>query len=57
MEKDLAASMTIRGAAPTLASNRTSPVVRDKYVPNTNVAVDVDSARFFELLIGRLSGK
>jgi len=26
-------------------------------VPNTNVAVDVDSARFFELLIGRLSGK
>ncbi|HWZ83534.1 MAG TPA: nucleoside hydrolase [Terriglobales bacterium] len=57
MEKDLAASMTIRGSAPTLASNRTSPVVRDKYVPNTNVGVDVDSTRFFELLIGRLSGK
>jgi pyrimidine-specific ribonucleoside hydrolase len=57
MEKDLAASMTIRGSAPTLASDRTSPVVRDKYVPNTNVAVDVDSTRFFELLIGRLSGK
>lgn len=56
-DKDAAASMTIRGSAPTLASTGTSPVVRDKYVPNTNVAVDVDSARFFELLIGRLSGK
>ncbi len=56
-DKDAAATMTIRGSAPTLASTRTSPVVRDKYVPNTNVAVDVDSARFFELLIGRLSGK
>ena len=56
-EKDAAASMTIRGSAPTLAGMRTSPVVRDKFVPNTNVAVDVDSARFFELLIGRLAGK
>src|SRR5713226_689263 len=57
MEKDAAASMTIRGSAPTLASTKTSPVVRDKFVPNTNVAVDVDSARFFDLLIGRLAGK
>ncbi len=57
MEKELAASMTIRGSAPTLASTRTSPVVRDKFVPNTNVGVDVDSARFFDLLIGRLAGK
>jgi len=57
MEKDLAASMTIRGSAPTLASTKTSPVVRDKYVPNTKVGIDVDSARFFELLIGRLAGK
>jgi len=57
MEKDAAAGMTIRGSAPTLASTRTSPVVRDKWLPNTNVAVDVDSARFFELLIGRLAGK
>ena len=56
MEKQAAAAMQIRGSAPTLASNRTSPVVRDKFVPNTNVAVDVDSARFFELLIGRISG-
>ena len=55
--KDAALSMTIRGSAPTLASTKTSPVVRDKFVPNTNVAVDVDSARFFELLIGRLAGK
>lgn len=56
-EKDAAASMTIRGSAPTLAGMKTSPVVRDKFVPNTNVAVDVDSKRFFELLIGRLAGK
>jgi inosine-uridine nucleoside N-ribohydrolase len=58
MEKDAAAMvMSIRGSAPTLASTRTSPVVRDKFAPNANVAVDVDSARFFDLLIGRLSGK
>ena len=57
MEKDAASGMTIRGSAPTLASTKTSPVVRDKWVPNTNVAVDVDSRRFFELLIGRLAGR
>jgi len=55
MEKD--ANMPIRGSAPTLASTRTSPVLRDKFVPNCNVAVEVDSSRFFDLLIGRLSGK
>jgi len=57
MEKDAAAAnMPIRGSAPTLASTKTSPVLRDKFVPNTKVAVEVDSARFFDLLIGRLSG-
>jgi inosine-uridine nucleoside N-ribohydrolase len=56
MEKQAALNMSIRGSAPTLASTRTSPVVRDKFVPNAKVAVDVDSSRFFELLIGRLSG-
>ena len=56
-EKDAAtANMTIRGSAPTLASTKTSPVLRDKFVPNTKVALEVDSARFFDLLIGRLSG-
>lgn len=55
MEKD--ANLPIRGSAPTLASTRTSPVLRDKFVPNCNVAIDVDSSRFFDLLIGRLSGK
>jgi inosine-uridine nucleoside N-ribohydrolase len=50
-------NIPIRGSAPTLASTRTSPVLRDKFVPNAKVAMDVDSARFFELLIGRLSGK
>jgi pyrimidine-specific ribonucleoside hydrolase len=57
MAKDVAATnMPIRGSAPTLASTKTSPVLRDKFVPNTKVAVEVDSARFFDLLIGRLSG-
>jgi inosine-uridine nucleoside N-ribohydrolase len=57
MEKDAAATnMAIRGSAPTLASTKTSPVLRDTFVPNTKVAVEVDSARFFDLLIGRLSG-
>jgi inosine-uridine nucleoside N-ribohydrolase len=57
MEKQTAAmNMSIRGSAPTLASTRTSPVLRDHYLPNAKVAVDVDSARFFNLLIGRLSG-
>ena len=56
-EKDAALNMSIRGSAPTLAGTRTSPVVRDKFVPNCNVAIDVDSARFFDLLIRRLSGK
>jgi inosine-uridine nucleoside N-ribohydrolase len=58
MEKEVAAlNMPIRGSAPTLGGIRTSPVLRDKFVPNANVAVDVDSANFFDLLIGRLSGK
>ncbi|MGC2197808.1 MAG: nucleoside hydrolase [Terriglobales bacterium] len=54
-EKQAAVNIAIRGSAPTLATTKTSPVLRDKFAPNTNVAVDVDSARFFELLIGRLS--
>jgi inosine-uridine nucleoside N-ribohydrolase len=56
-EKEAAAKMTIRGSAPTLATIRSSPVIRDKYAPNANVAMNVDSERFFSLLIGRLSGK
>jgi len=56
MEKQAAAmNMSIRGSAPTLATTRTSPVLRDKFVPNAKVALDVDSAKFFNLLIGRLS--
>lgn len=55
MEKEAAARMAIRGSAPTLAGSATTAVIRDKYVPNTRVAVNVDSGRFFELLIGRLS--
>jgi len=57
METQVGVNMPIRGSAPTLGSTRTSPVLRDKFVPNANVAADVDSARFFDLLIGRLSGK
>ena len=57
MEKLAAERMAIRGSAPTLASATTSAVLRDKYVPNARVAMDVDSPRFFELLIGRLAAR
>ncbi|HZQ70769.1 MAG TPA: nucleoside hydrolase [Terriglobales bacterium] len=57
MEKEAAARMQIRGSAPTLAGTRTSPVLRDKYVPNAQVGIDVDSPKFFAMLIGRLAGK
>src|SRR5579872_644225 len=57
MEQKAGLNFAIRGSAPTLAGTGTSPVVRDKFVPNAKVAVDVDSGKFFELLIGRLSGK
>ena len=50
-------NMAIRGSAPTLATTRNSPVLRDKWVPNTKVALQVDSEKFFRLLIGRLSGQ
>ena len=56
-EKKAAQNMTIRGSAPTLATTKTSPVLRDHFVPNTNVAMEVDSPGFFELLLGRLTGK
>jgi inosine-uridine nucleoside N-ribohydrolase len=47
----------LRGSAPTLAGTKTSVMLRDKFTPNARVAVDVNSARFFDLLIGRLAGK
>ena len=56
MEKQVAASMQIRGSAPTIGGTRTSPVLRDKFIPNVDVAVDVNSEKFFDLLIGRLTG-
>jgi len=56
MDKEVM-NMPIRGSAPTLASTRTSPVLREKWVPNAKAAMEVDSARFFDLLIGRLAGK
>jgi len=56
-EMEKKATMVINGSAPTLLSTRSSPVIRNNFVPNTNVAIDVDSPRFFDLLIGRLTGK
>ena len=55
--KEAAKSMQIRGSAPTMASTKTSPVIRDTFVPNAKVALGVNSAKFFELLIGRLSAR
>lgn len=56
MQKKAESSMVIRGAAPTMAGTRISPVLRDKWVPNARVALGVNSLNFFDLLIGRLSG-
>ena len=52
-----ALNMSIEGSAPTLARPTTSPVVRNNWRPNANVAVDVEASRFFQLLIGRLTGR
>lgn len=49
--------MPIRGSAPLLGRTDISPVLRKHWVPNTDVALDVDSARFFKLFLGRLTGK
>jgi pyrimidine-specific ribonucleoside hydrolase len=57
MENHAPATMPIRGAAPTLAGTKVSPVVRDHFAANTRVALDVDSPKFFELFISRISGK
>lgn len=55
MQKRAEASFVIRGSAPTLAGTKISPVLRDKWVPNARVALNLDASRFFDLLIGRLS--
>ena len=55
MQKKAQSAMVIRGSAPTLAGTKISPVLREPYVPNTRVALQLDSSRFFDLLIGRLS--
>ncbi len=47
----------IRQSAPLENSSATSEVVSSTFVPNTNVAVEVDAARFFHMFIGRLSGR
>lgn len=49
--------MPIRGSAPSLARTTTSPVVRERWVPNADVAVAVDSQKFFDFFIGRLAGR
>ena len=51
------ANMQIRGSAPTLASTRNSPVLRDKFVPNTNVAIRCGFRKVFRFADRRLSGK
>jgi inosine-uridine nucleoside N-ribohydrolase len=49
--------MPIRGSAPLLGRTDISPVLRKHWVPNTNVALDVDFPRFFQLFLNRLTGK
>ncbi len=57
MENHVPTNMPIRGSAPSLAHTSVSPIVRDHYSPNCKIGVDVDSVRFFELLISRLCEK
>ncbi len=45
----------VRGSAPLLGSLKSSPILRERPEPNAHVALDLDAAAFFELLIGRLS--
>lgn len=46
----------VLGSAPTLSGATANAVLRDSFVPNARVALDVNSSAFFDLLIGRLSG-
>jgi len=46
----------IRRSASKQSSSVNSEVGAD-YVPNTNVAVGVDAERFFQMFVGRLSGR
>ncbi|MFI4890930.1 MAG: nucleoside hydrolase [Steroidobacterales bacterium] len=48
------ADMPVRGSAPLLGSLKSSPVLRDHQGPNARVALDLNAAAFFDLLIGRL---
>src|SRR5437588_13015206 len=50
------AAIEIHGSAPTLAGSGTSSTPRDMVAPNAKVALDIDSPKFFDLLMGRLSG-
>jgi inosine-uridine nucleoside N-ribohydrolase len=47
----------IRQSAPLENSSAISEVVNPTFVPNTDVAVEVDAARFFQMFIGRLAGR
>jgi inosine-uridine nucleoside N-ribohydrolase len=51
-----AAAIEVRRSAPTLTGSETTSALGDMARPNSKVAMDVDSTRFFDLLIGRLSG-
>ncbi len=55
MQEKAKSAMVVRGSAPTLAGTKNSPVLRDRWVPNSRVALELDASRFFNLLIGRLS--
>jgi len=46
----------IRQSAPKLNAPA-DPELNAPFVPNANVAIDVDSARFFQMFVDRLSGR
>lgn len=45
----------VRGSAPLLGGQRTSPLLRERREPNAGVALELDAPRFFELLLARLT--
>ena len=50
------AGPSVRRSAPRHGSPQ-NPDLREASLPNANVAVDVDATRFFDIFIGRLSGR
>ncbi len=56
-EAHVGEAMSIRGSALSLARTTTSPVLRDHWIPNAEVALDLDEKAFLDFFVSRLAGK